>query len=136
MEEKILELLSNEDHHLSFLKGILPSIKDFSEDEFLIFQSKVISNIQEIKRDRQIRHPQTADTHNNPSTLPHYHTLLNVPPNRVPHVSYSESSIFNNNSLTPWPLTHMRSGSSWSSSAASELSEASTTFDVDFSTHQ
>lgn len=53
MEREVLEsLCAKEDRHLSFFKGLLPSLQEFSDDETLQFQSSVINIIQEIKKAR------------------------------------------------------------------------------------
>ena len=50
---KILEhLCTKEDRHLSFFKGLFPSLEEFTDDETLQFQSGVIQVIQNIKKDR------------------------------------------------------------------------------------
>lgn len=53
VERDILESLwTKEDRHLSFFKGLLPSLQEFSDDEALQFQSSVINIIQKIKKAR------------------------------------------------------------------------------------
>lgn len=53
MEREILESsYAKEDRHLSFFKGLLPSLQEFSDDETLQFQSSVINIIQKIKKAR------------------------------------------------------------------------------------
>ena len=53
-EESIMnKLLEPEDRHISFFKGILPSLQKFDDSETLEFQGEVIRIIQSINRSRQ-----------------------------------------------------------------------------------
>lgn len=56
IEREILEhLAAEENRHISFFKGLLPSLEGFTDDEILQFQSGVIGLIQNLKKTRSLQ---------------------------------------------------------------------------------
>lgn len=77
IEREILQhLAAEENRHLSFFKGLLPSLEEFTDDEILQFQSGVIGVIQNVKKARSL---QAHD-------LPHHQTY--ILPHQAPYTSH------------------------------------------------
>lgn len=155
LEREILDELSKkEDRHLSFFKGVLPSLKDFSEDETLQFQSFVVNAIQDIKRNRtgksSILLSQTSDAHfrsqqapvpcqTNFSNWSHLssrpHTLTSQAPNMLQNVQLA--STYNNVINKSQPATQQTllslNAQSPDPSVYSDISEESSILDISFS---
>jgi len=85
---------NEENRHLSFFKGLLPSMSSLNEDQTLEFQAGVISLLQNIKKktsqyaynDHHNLQTSTPMQHNYP--WPNYEYYSQRPQQRLPHLQY------------------------------------------------
>lgn len=131
IEKEIMEHLSKEDRHLSFFKGLLPSVNEFSDDETLQFQSLVINAIQNIKKARQNtgQHPSFSY---GPSYYPSHQAPSTALPPSVWNNCPSSHDGFPRNSPATFRSSVQPRSSTLASPTPSDFSDRSSVLDVDF----